>query len=523
MRVILLIAVREYAENVKTKGFWLGVLLLPVIFIAVFFFSSRMSESTPVRHYLLVDQSGQYADAVDAAIRREHQRRVLGAFVQYLQEHRQSVDLERLQADAAGQIDQVVDDFGNDEIAALDAWLESGGLQAALQGIGAELDEDAPPFEEPRQQFVAAPVPPGVDVNAPPEQLIEQLRPYLTGERYLQIDGSRTPLFAVILIPAQVDQDIVRPGTLPLDAGPAGIQYWASNLTDNRLSSAIQNSVNNAVRNSEFAARGIDMQVVREVQRTRLPLSRLNPTKEVGEESVSMADTFRQLAPMGFVYLLFISVLQSAQYLLSNTIEEKANRIIEVLLASVTPGELMLGKLLGIGASGMTMIAAWLASLLLFLRFYPGGQTEMIAQIIDVLLSSDLMLLFIFYYLAGYALYSGIFLAIGSLCNTLKEAQSLMMPMMLILMVPVFTMSFIAQDPNGTMARIMSWIPLFTPFTMMNRAAAQPPMVDMVGTTLVLLAAVVIVLWLTGRIFRQGVLRTGQPPRIQELFRMLRA
>ena len=96
------------------------------------------------------------------------------------------------------------------------------------------------------------------------------------------------------------------------------------------------------------------------------------------------------------------------------------------------------------------------------------------------------------------------------------------MPLMLILVVPVLTMSFVAQDPNGTMARIMSWIPLFTPFTMMNRAAAQPPMVDVVGTTLVLLICIVAVLWLSGRIFRQGILRTGQPPRIVELWRMMK-
>ena len=139
-----------------------------------------------------------------------------------------------------------------------------------------------------------------------------------------------------------------------------------------------------------------------------------------------------------------------------------------------------------------------------------------------MLLSSELLPYFVFYYLCCYALYAGIFLAIGSLCNTLKEAQSLIMPLMLVLVVPVLTMSFVAQDPNGTMARIMSWIPLFTPFTMMNRAAAQPPMVDIVGTTIVLLICIVAVLWLSGRIFRQGILRTGQPPRIVELWRMIR-
>jgi ABC-2 type transport system permease protein len=288
------------------------------------------------------------------------------------------------------------------------------------------------------------------------------------------------------------------------------------------LSSAIQTSLNDAIRQQEYATRNINIQQVRAVQRTRMPVSQLDPNKAAGDEAVSFADTFRQWAPMGFVYLIFISLMQSVQYLLSNTIEEKSNRIIEVLLASVTPSELMMGKLLGIGATGITTIVAWIVSFFVFLQVYQSVETAMISDILAVLLSSELLPYFVFYYLCCYALYAGIFLAIGSLCNTLKEAQSLIMPLMLILVVPVLTMSFVAQDPNGTMARIMSWIPLFTPFTMMNRAAAQPPMIDVVGTTILLLICVIAVLWLSGRIFRQGILRTGQPPRIVELWRMLR-
>jgi len=524
MRVIALIAIREYLENIKTKGFWLGVLLFPVIFIAIFFFSNKLATSAPVRHYLLIDQSGQYAEAVESAIRREHQRRVLQEFVRYLQENRKDLDLERIPAmDTSSQVDQLIDDVGNDEVAALDMWLDSGGLNVALSMMSGSLREGAPAFIEPRQQFIAAPLPAGVDANADPELIIEQLRPYLTGERTMMIDSQSASLFALILIPADVTEDIVRPGTMPgQSGGTAGIQYWASNLTDTRLSAAIQNSVNNTIRINEFSAQGIDVQAVRDIQRTRLPVSRLDPKKDAGEETVSAADTLRQWAPVGFVYLMFISLIQSLQYLLSNTIEEKANRIIEVLLASVTPGELMMGKLLGIGLSGITTIATWIISFLLFISFYQSTETELIGQIINVLFSSELIPWFVFYYISGYALYSGIFLAIGSLCNTLKEAQSLMTPMMMILVVPLVTMSFIAQDPNGTVARIMSWIPLFTPFAMMNRAAAQPPMIDIVGTTLLLLASMALVLWLSGKIFRQGVLRTGQPPRVLELLRMLR-
>src|SRR5690606_5362454 len=87
MRVTLLIAWREYVENVKTKGFWLGVLLVPVVFFAIFHVSSRLATAAPTRYYLLVDQSGKYAEQVELAIRREHQRRVMQDFMRYLQEN----------------------------------------------------------------------------------------------------------------------------------------------------------------------------------------------------------------------------------------------------------------------------------------------------------------------------------------------------------------------------------------------------------------------------------------------------
>lgn len=526
MRVTLLIASREYLENVKTKGFWLGVLLVPVIFFGIFYLSSSLATATPTRYFVLVDQSGQYESAVDAAIQREHQRRVMQDFMAYLQENRKQTAGSTLPQTSNSRLNELIDDFGNDEVSALDGWVESGGLNMALQMARPYLREDAPSFEEPRPQFIQAEIPSSIDATASPAQIVEAMRPYLSDERRLTVNGESVPLFALVLIPEDVNADIVRPDTLQTlmtdDNAPRGVQYWTANLTDTRLSNAIQTSLNDAIRQQEYDNRGINIQQVRAVQRTRMPVSQLDPNKAEGEEAVSFADTFRQWAPMGFVYLIFISLMQSVQYLLSNTIEEKSNRIIEVLLASVTPSELMMGKLLGIGATGITTIAAWIVSFFVFLQVYQSVETAMIAEILTVLMNSELLPYFVFYYLCCYALYAGIFLAIGSLCNTLKEAQSLIMPLMLILVVPVLTMSFVAQDPNGAMARIMSWIPLFTPFTMMNRAAAQPPMVDVVGTTIVLLICIVAVLWLSGRIFRQGILRTGQPPRIVELWRMLK-
>lgn len=523
MRMIWLIATREYLENVRTKGFWITILIFPVIFIGIYFLQTVLSNATPSRYYLLIDQSGKYEQAVDVAIERNHQRQVLQAFVQYLLDNRVDNNLELTATNASTAADQFVDDVDADQVAALDDWLSSGGLDFALVMATPYLKPDSPSFEQPENQFILADLPSEVDASAAPVDIVEALRPYLTGRKLIGSGDASGPLFALILIPEDVDQFISRPSDTPQAPNPnSGIQYWASNLTDSRLPNAITNSINAEIREQEYEKLDLNTELVRNIQRTRMPLNQLDPSAAAGEEAVSMADTFRQFAPIGFVYLMFISLMQNVQYLLSNTIEEKSNRIIEVLLASVTAGELMMGKLVGIGFAGLTTIAVWLLSFYLFITLYDSSETELISQILEVVLSSDLIPWFVFYYFAGYALYSGVFLAIGSLCNTLKEAQAMMTPMIMIQIIPLATMFFIVLDPNNTLVRIMSWFPLFTPYVMMNRAAANPPLVDVVGTTIMLVASIALVLWMSGKIFKHGVLRTGQPPKIVELFRLFR-
>ena len=525
MRVIRLIAWREYMENVRTRGFWISILLIPVMVIGIYLIQSSLADSSPTRYYMLIDQSGNYRETVDSAIELEYQREVLQAFVDYLLDNRIERDLERTAVDARSAADQLIDDVGANDVAALEQWIDAGGLDFALTMAAPYLREGAPAFTAPRRPYIEVPVPTEIDVSTPPSQLVEALRDYLTGDRLLTVEGNTGELFALILIPESVDAYVQRPGTMPTagNDGFTGIQYWARNQADVRLAVAMERSINSRIRNEEFTNNGLDSAMVRRIQRTRLPVSRLDPQANEGEEAVSMADAFRQFAPMGFVYFMFIALMQSVQYLLTNTIEEKSNRILEVLLASVTPNELLMGKMLGIGMSSLTTLAAWIASLLLFLNLYQNPETNTLAEIIGIVLSTDLVPWFVFYCLTGYALYAGIFLAIGSLCNSLKEAQGMMVPVIVTMVLPVIVTPFVVMDPNGTLFRAMSWFPLFTPYLMMNRAAANPPLIDVVGTTVVLLASIVLVLWSCGRIFRQGLLRSGQPPRILELLRMLRA
>lgn len=123
-----------------------------------------------------------------------------------------------------------------------------------------------------------------------------------------------------------------------------------------------------------------------------------------------------------------------------------------MLLASVTSKELMMGKLLGIGLAGLTTIGTWLLSFFVLIVTYYSAQTDLIGEVLEVILGSDLIPWFVFYYFLGYALYSGLFLAVGGLCNTLKEAQAMMTPMIVIQIVPLTMMAFVVMDPNNGLA-----------------------------------------------------------------------
>ena len=297
------------------------------------------------------------------------------------------------------------------------------------------------------------------------------------------------------------------------------IQYWSTDASDPWLRENVERAVNAEIHHREYVARGMDFAAIRQVERISVAFSPLNPKKEKGKEAMGADDIIRQWAPSAFVYLLWVAIFVIIQMLLNNTIEEKSNRIIEVLLSSVTPGELMMGKLFGIAAIGLTMVGVWLLALFVILGLEAGGASQLAGQILMVLRSSSLVPMFAIYFLFGYLMYAAFILAIGSVCNTIKEAQSYMGLFTMVMMIPLMTLTFIPKDPNGPVARLLSWIPLYTPFVMMNRVNADPPLVDLIGTLILLMATTALALWMCGKVFRIGILRTGQPPRFIELLR----
>ena len=505
MRYIFLIALREFLENAKTKGFWIGIFTLPLLLAISIGVSTKLSRSEPSRYFVVIDKSGAFAEPIDHTVEWDYQRSVLQALGQYAQEN--------LRAGQHSELNLATYQ------AAVDTFIATGGKDAYLKQLQPMLRENAPAFKEPARLFVRVDLPGDIDPAQSAEQILAKLKPYLLGERRLEIGGGNGALFAAVLIkPDGVD------GAMRW-TGEEAIQYWSTNLAVNDLPEQIRNALNAETRRRLYVARGVDVGTVRGIEATYARLGTFDPGKAAGTETVSTIDRIAHNVPVAFVYLLWMSIFTVMQMLLNNTVEEKSSRIAEVLLSSVTPNEIMMGKLLGIAGIGLTMIGAWLATVFAAAHLYQtsgGAGAEIIGPAIDAVVASGLIPVFVLCFLLGYLNYAGLFLSIGALCNDVKEAQSFQGPMMLIMMVPLFTMMFVNRDPNGTLATILTLIPLYTPFTMMNRAAANPPLWELAGATLLMIATALLLLWSAGRIFRIAMLRAGNRPKFAELVQWIR-
>ena len=508
MRNAFLVALREYVENAKTKGFWIGIFMLPIVlFLSVQVPMLLERKGTPIRHFVLLDYSGQFEGMIEQSLEQQHQRTVLSRLNEYTAEQGVKLppELERFRGESPGQVENFV---------------RAGGSEFYLRTLKAHLPANATPFEEPRRLYRRVELP--FERPSDPEEAAQKLRAALIGNETFEHRGARVSVDVAVIIPANVTEKVTGVGMPAKETG--GVQYWSRNLADRSLRTHVENAINKEIRQREYARRGLDPKVFAEVENTRVQIVELNPKKEQGQERVGKAEMLAQWAHVGFVYLLWVALFSISQMLLTNTIEEKSNRIIEVLLSSVTPAEFVLGKLAGIAAVGLTMVIAWLGSFLGVLSWKASGQqSELAAQFVSLLQGSHLLGAFVIYFVFGYLLYAGIILAIGSVCNTLKEAQNYMGVITMLMMVPLLTMMFIPKDPNGTVATVLSWIPIYTPFIMMNRAAADPPMFDVIGTMVMLILFTAVVLWAAVKIFRIGILRSGQPPKIIEMIRWLRA
>jgi ABC-2 type transport system permease protein len=213
--------------------------------------------------------------------------------------------------------------------------------------------------------------------------------------------------------------------------------------------------------------------------------------------------------------VLFFSVMSSAPQLLNSVIEEKMSRISEVLIGSVTPFELMAGKLMGSVAISLLLAAMYVISGLSVASYYGYG---------DVVHGSDVAWLFLFLVLAAF-MFGSVFITIGAACSDLKDAQGMMPPAMLLMMLPWLTWFAVLNAPDSRIAMGLSFFPTATPFLMLLRimVAPGPPTWQVVLSAVITVVATIAVVYAAGKVFRTGLLMQGKTPTFGEMWRWVRA
>ena len=215
------------------------------------------------------------------------------------------------------------------------------------------------------------------------------------------------------------------------------------------------------------------------------------------------------------MFLLFLPIMTISPQLINTVLEEKMSRISEVLLGSVQPFELMMGKLAGSGA----------VSSVLALLYMSGAYAAAAYFGVADAVTGTMLAAFVVYLVLAMFLFGALYISVGAACTNLKDAQSLVTPLMLITIVPLFTWMMVLRAPDSTASVLLSLFPPATPFLMLLRISVSPgPPLWQVILSVVLTAATTIgVIWAAGRIFRVGLLMQGKTPSFAELLRWVRA
>ncbi len=492
MKNIILVAIREYKQIASTRGFWVMLLVLPLVIgvtqIAGRFFRPQLNSA-----YVLVDESGQFDTAIDRRLNLNYQRVELGGFSAYAQRWElQSVDPDAIWAKGERWFTD----------AQIEKFVAGGGIDAAMAAVQPHLPKDAPVYGVDPPTYVRAPLPVGVTAADGPDAIATALADELQGE--IDTPDGKRPLALVTYIPAS-----------PSAATP--VRMWTNGAPNPSLIDNVRNEITRIQRSQALQASGLTADAAESIMNLNTPINLSAPPQGAGREQVII----RSALPLAMVYLLLVTVMTTGSMMLQGVIEERSNKLLESILATIRPADLMYGKLLGLGAIGLTILAVWIGAAVGAAFFVQG----MVADIVKPSLSAIEPWMFgamFFYFLAGYLIISMLYLAIGALSNSLQDAQSYLMPVIMIIMLPViFMMLSVVQQPNGIFPAIMSWIPPYTPFAMLARLGAGVDFMEVLGTGLMLIAFVAVEILLLGRLFQASLLRTGQPPKLTAFLGMM--
>jgi len=250
----------------------------------------------------------------------------------------------------------------------------------------------------------------------------------------------------------------------------------------------------------------------------RTDIASISVTPEGGEQEQDDAVSFA----MAFILIMiiYIMVIMYGSHTLTAVIEEKSSRMVEVLLASVPPGQLMLGKVMGIGLAGLTQFAIWAGAF-----FFMSQRGISVGEFnFDVAFMTPMILIsFVMFFVLGFFLYATMYAGIGAMCNTVQDSQQFHTSLAMGMVIPMMLLSFVLKAPDSTVSVVLSLIPMFSPVIMFMRVCVEtPPLWQIALSWVLMIAAILLAARGAGKLFRIGILMYGESPSWGTLFKVLR-
>lgn len=317
-------------------------------------------------------------------------------------------------------------------------------------------------------------------------------------------------------------------GVLVLPAGTlvdGATEYYGTNVGSLETMGDLQRLVSGVVVSTRLEQAGVDPAVLtRAMQQASMRTAKVADGKMTGESGTA---SFFLAYVMGFI--LYIAVLLFGQQTMLSVIEEKNSRIMEILASSLRPFQMLMGKVLGVGAVGILQMGIWGGTIYLL-----GQKRELIAGLFNLpadamaqlpipSVPTDLLVVFMLYFALGFLIFGALYAAVGAMVNSTQEAQQAATGVTVLIMVGFFGMLAVIKDPNGSLGSLLSLIPFTAPFVMPVRwSMAAVPLSELALSLASMVAGLMLVVWVAGKIYRTGILMYGKKPSLREVFRWVR-
>ena len=351
-------------------------------------------------------------------------------------------------------------------------------------------------------------------------------------------DGERTDIFGILVI----GEDVM--------TNPKNIQLYTYEASTIVIEEAIAGQIRRVIEDEKLKGYNIEnlAQIMEDVK-TKVTIQ----TKELteGGEARDSSSTLSMIAAYLFGFLIYMFVFMYGNMVMQGVIEEKSNKVLELIVSSVKPFQLMMGKILGIASVALTQLFIWVVFIVVVggitINFMAGDmlteaatamqqtpgismemdglnmdQVAMLSRLTDVGYIVKILVGFLLYFIGGYLLYAAMFAAVGSAVDNEKDTQNLQLPITIPLILAIFVMISTMQDPHSPIAFWFSMIPFTSPVIMMARLPYGVPTWELVLSLVLLYVTFVGVVWLAGKIYRVGIFMYGKKPTFKELYKWAR-